>query len=128
MNFRKINVFLDDYISQVAHLEEYTPVTYEEKMKRLYEIACCIYREGCMHFEGIDTLLLPNKKIPKEETIALVLSYFKEIDSSFESGLLTALKKESIHFYLKGKMQQGEKVENQPISSSSVAGIVEGKK
>ena len=121
MNFRKVNAFLDDYMVQTSALEEYSPLSYEEKMKKLYEIACYIYREGCSHFDGIDTILVPQKKIKKEETLALVLSYFETVDTSFVSGLYFALQ-EDIHFLFY------EEMESQNLFSFGAAGIQQQRK
>lgn len=124
MNFRKINVFLDDYISQIASLEEYTPETYKEKMQKIYEIACYIFMEGRIHFKCLDTIL-PKKNIQRKEATELVSAYLKTVDASFEKGFRSALKEEDIHFLLEEVSQ--EVIEEQLATSFSATGVLKEK-
>lgn len=121
--FGEINEFLKSYVKSLYGISGFELGKYIEKMDVIYEIGTKSYLEGTQYFKNIESVLLPSKKITIEETLSLVFTYFKTIDSSFVKKLEQACRSGIIHFTRQDDLEKLDYNETNYYLFENLAGI-----
>lgn len=125
--FKEINAFLNSYVNELYKIKNFQVEKYIETMDEIYDIGLKSFQEGCHYFQNIESVALPKKKISMEESIFLLISYLKTIDSSFLNRFDKAYNDGIIHFTTLEELKQETYDETNFFRFKNLTGVINSK-